>query len=495
MGESNRRISEKARSNKTAMVCHTGVSTVISLAYIAEIFKGARTVPYVLIVVALAMIPVILEFISYSKNSESDMIKHYIAYGYAFLYTFAMFTTVNTFTFVYIIPMLVAITVYNDTKYTLPINIGVIIVNIVEVIILLNKGLLTKDDSASIEIQIFVIIITCIYSVYTSSSLHKNNSEKLEDMGKQQQMITAGMNHTQSIASQMTERIVDINNRADVLGKSLKQTKEAMSEVNAGSLDTAEAVQKQLMQTEEIQNKVDIVADGTKSIIDGMDDTKRALKAGNDNVNTLVNQVKASVESGVEVTKQLSELDELMQQMNSIVDIITEITTQTSLLALNASIEAARAGEAGKGFAVVASEITHMANQTQDATVKITDLIENVSGSIKSVINVTNNMVNMIDGQNETTATTAESFRMIEKNSDMVASKAKELSGAVEELNDANKKIVDSISTISAISEEVAAHANDTLEESENNITVVEALIKVADELNELANKLDNIEV
>ena len=97
--------------------------------------------------------------------------------------------------------------------------------------------------------------------------------------------------------------------------------------------------------------------------------------------------------------------------------------------------------------------------------------------------------------QNETTATTAESFRMIEKDSEMVASKAKELSGAVGELNEANKKIVDSISTISAISEEVAAHANDTLEESENNITVVEALIKVADELNGLANKLDNIEV
>lgn len=65
--------------------------------------------------------------------------------------------------------------------------------------------------------------------------------------------------------------------------------------------------------------------------------------------------------------------------MHSIIELIDNITTQTSLLALNASIEAARAGEAGRGFSVVASEISNLATQTQDATVDITTLIENIS--------------------------------------------------------------------------------------------------------------------
>ena len=87
-----------------------------------------------------------------------------------------------------------------------------------------------------------------------------------------------------------------------------------------------------------------------------------------------------------------------MEQMNTIVELIKSIASQTSLLAPNASIEAARAGEAGKGFAVVATEISGMASQTNEATVHITELIENVSTAISEVVEV---IYQMISGINE----------------------------------------------------------------------------------------------
>ncbi len=55
--------------------------------------------------------------------------------------------------------MLIAITVYNDYKYSIPINTGVIIINIAQVVVFLANGTYTMSDTASIEIQVLVIIL------------------------------------------------------------------------------------------------------------------------------------------------------------------------------------------------------------------------------------------------------------------------------------------------------------------------------------------------
>lgn len=73
------------------------------------------------------------------------------------------------------------------------------------------------------------------------------------------------------------------------------------------------------------------------------------------------------------------------QDIGAFVEVVGTIAKRTNLLALNATIEAARAGEAGRGFAVVANEVKSLAGQAQDATVKITGLIDGArSGASKA---------------------------------------------------------------------------------------------------------------
>lgn len=481
---------ELAKANAVAMNCHCLVCSIMSVAYFVEFLKGDRTLLYVLVTIILAMAPVAGEFISYKKMHDTKMIKHFVGIGYAILYTFVMFTTNNHFTFVYVIPMLIAITVYNDFKYSLPIEVGMVIVNVVQLVMFFQKGIYTKADMASVGIQFFVIVLICGIQLYTSMVTERLNQWKLAEIKAEHEKTEELLMRIMDTSDKMTQQIAESAQKTASLGESMQAMKESMEEVNSGSNDTAEAVQSQLNQTEEIQAMVEQVEKGTENIIDSMNQNKEAIAQGNANVGILVKQAEETVESGKKVTEELSQLDTYMSQMNSILDIINSITSQTSLLALNASIEAARAGDAGRGFAVVASEISQMAQQTKDSTVQISQLIENVSNAIQMVVEVSSSMISMIESQNETTEKTAESFTVIEKNSDNVYGHSNELAAYVTKLADANKKIVDSISTISAISEEVAAHASDTLSATESNNVIVEELAALSGQLETLAQEL-----
>ena len=481
---------ELARENTVAMNCHFLVCGIISIAYFVEFLKGDGTLLYVLATIILAMGPVVGEIICYKKQHDTKMIKHFVGIGYAILYTFVMFTTNNHFTFVYVIPMLIAITVYNDFKYSLPIEVGVVIVNVIQLALFFKRGIYTKADMASVEIQFFVIVLICGIQLYVSIVAEKLNQKKLAELKAEHEKTEELLTRIMDTSDKMTQQITESAHMTASLGESMQAMKESMEEVNSGSNDTAEAVQSQLNQTEEIQAMVEQVEKGTENIIDSMNQNKEAIAQGNANVGILVKQAEETVESGKKVTEELSQLDTYMSQMNSILDIINSITSQTSLLALNASIEAARAGEAGRGFAVVASEISQMAQQTKDSTVQISQLIENVSNAIQMVVEVSGSMISMIESQNETTEKTAESFTVIEKNSDNVYGQSNELAAYVTKLADANKKIIDSISTISAISEEVAAHASDTLSATESNNVIVEELAALSGQLETLAQEL-----
>ena len=246
-------------------------------------------------------------------------------------------------------------------------------------------------------------------------------------------------------------------------------TKEAMQGVSVGANDTAMAVQDQLLQTEEIQKKVDVVNDANEQIVDSMQQTLSVLKDGNQDMEILVEKVEISVKNGADVAEKLQTLDKYMEQMNTIVELIKSIASQTSLLALNASIEAARAGEAGKGFAVVATEISGMASQTNEATVHITELIENVSTAITEVVEVIYQMISGINEEKQSVENTAGSFQSIQHNTLAIQSQVENLTHSVEELKEANRVIMESIQTISAVSEEVSAHAGETMNAEEEN--------------------------
>lgn len=98
-------------------------------------------------------------------------------------------------------------------------------------------------------------------------------------------------------------------------------------------------------------------------------------------------------------------------------------------------------------------------------------------------------MVSGIDEEKQGALHAAESFQAIRDNAQAVCGNMEGLTRAVDELNASNQVIVDSVQTISAISEEVSAHAGETMGAEEKNAVVMEQIIQVMQELMTLAQK------
>lgn len=479
-----------ATANKIVIRCYQIIVGIILVAYLIEVIKGSRELPYYIMFFAVGFIPVIISMVIYKNKMDNKAIMYLVPIGYGIFYVMALFTSENKLVFTYAIPMLIAFSIYNNMKYTMAIGGTITLVNLVYVFVVYGKDGFDAVESATAEIQVIVLLISGVFSAYSTHASSKMSQDDVVKIDKEKTRSEALLGNIMTVSGDITDNIEVVNNAVYNLGNSIKETRSAMDDLSKGAVDTADAVQNQLEQTEVIARMVEDVRHAALDIADNMKQTQDAIIKGNENVKLLMEQGAVTTETNGLVSEELKILEEYTSQMFSILEIINSITSQTSMLSLNASIEAARAGEAGRGFAVVASEISALASQTQDATVSIDGLIKNVSEEINKVVNIMNNMIEQVSRQNEAVGDTADSFEQIAVNAANIQRNSDSLGSMVDDLTNANGVISGSIQTISAISEEVVAQTAATKESCEDNERTIDNLIAQTDELELLAEQL-----
>ncbi len=487
------KLSEKAYINRFAIMGHGIIAAVLFLAYALELFKGARTIGYFMIMAALTVLPVIAELVVYIKNKESMAIRHILAITYSIMYVFAIFTTNSILTFTYIFPILMIVTVYSDVVQCLTIGVAAVLSNIIYVAYhALTVGYLSTEVP-DVEIRVLCTLLVVIYMVRTTLANKKINGEKLSNINKQKEKTDEMLHMILTTSDSMITGIAETTDKMKLLGESVSHIHDSMSEVSMGSTETAESIQNQMEQTEKIQGHIVRVKDTTQAIEKNTDETVRMVEEGRKQMEALAEQVEESMQANNQVLEKMEELNEYTKKMNIIIETITSIAGSTGMLALNASIEAARAGEAGKGFAVVAGEISGLASQTKTATVNITDLITHINRELEEVSAAVDVVTRSNQENADSTKMVRENFTGIAQGTESVCGQTKELGDIVSALEQANADIVDKIQTISAITQQVSAHANETYEACEANSEMVDKVAVIVENLNKEAEKLKAI--
>ncbi|MEE3468153.1 MAG: methyl-accepting chemotaxis protein [Eubacterium sp.] len=483
-------LSELALANKTVSQLLTVICSIISAAYVLEVVKGNRTFLYVAITVVLAFLPVVIAWVMYSQNHESKTMRYIIVIGYNIMYCYVLFTAANDLVFTYALPMMVAYTLYGDRLLSILNGVIVIVANIISIVIPFTQGEVSPERVVIFEIQGLLMALISVYFVWTSNRDLLFQRIRAARLQIEQQKTNALLDDVLDISGRMTGSVSDISGQMSTLSVSVNDTLSSMNEVSAGANESADAVQNQLTKTEEIQKHVDNVREAADQIHDDVETTAEEVEKGQVSIHRLDELTEEVHRSGRDVQEALASFQETASKMNSITELINSVASQTSLLALNASIEAARAGEAGKGFAVVASEISNLAGQTTAATQDINDLIDSITSQLDTIVETIDGLIETGEEESKCAEETTENFSTIAEKVRMITERSAEMTDAVEKMMSANTEIVNSIQTISAITEEVNAHANETFASSEANQQIVAHINSLVEDLNNDAQTL-----
>lgn len=171
-----------------------------------------------------------------------------------------------------------------------------------------------------------------------------------------------------------------------------------------------------------------------------------ALKGVSDRVSEVVQDVE----------QMMTQTNESAGQIREASDLISGIADQTSLLSLNASIEAARAGAAGRGFAVVAEEIRKLADQSDEASRRICETIENLLSDFAGVVRSMQQMREVIDQQNSHIRSTETTVKDVVDGLGRTAQGIGTILGEMERLEAARGDVDGVIASLAAVAKENA---------------------------------------
>ena len=232
-----------------------------------------------------------------------------------------------------------------------------------------------------------------------------------------------------------------------------------MEEQSQETYQVATAVTEMSSTVQEIARSAEQAAAAVKGANDQALEGLSVMSQTTQGITELAQEVKSAADV-------INQLEAESQSIGSVLDVIRGIAEQTNLLALNAAIEAARAGEQGRGFAVVADEVRTLASRTQQSTEEINEMIARLQKGTSDAVSVMNEGSSKATSTVELAGTSANALEKIVDSVSTISEMTIQIATAAEEQSAVAKEIDQSVVRISKLSEESGENSNHVLESS-----------------------------
>jgi len=280
-------------------------------------------------------------------------------------------------------------------------------------------------------------------------------------------------------AAQLDSSMELLNTLASASSKGTNQIRQAVDELAATAASLAENVQTVNSRMLEMGDNVNAIHSETVTLNENSNKMDRANRNASESMNLVLESSHTSSDIITGMIVQVKATNEAIASISKAVELISDITAQTNLLSLNASIEAARAGQAGKGFAVVATEIKQLAEQSSQSADTIKKIADDILEKSNKSVELTERMRALAEKEQADIGGAKNGFDALSQIIEANVTTAGIIAEKTKNLEELKQTIINSITELSAISEENAA----SNEEVTANVSdIAEAVNKISDD-------------
>ena len=291
----------------------------------------------------------------------------------------------------------------------------------------------------------------------------------------------------------LDDSMASLNALAEANSTSTNQIRQVMDDLSSTAVTLADNVQSVNAKVSEMGDNMSAINSEAVTLNDNSDKMNRAGQNVSESMTLVLTSSHTASDIIAQLIEQVNETNKAIASINEAVELISDITSQTNLLSLNASIEAARAGQAGRGFAVVASEIKQLADQSSQGADSIKNIADNILEKSNRSVILTGRMKELAEQEQTDIGNAKESFDILNRIIEENAAIAQTVMDKTKNLEALKLDIINSVSELSAISEENAASNEEVtarvteIAESVNRISEdTQTVRKVSSDMKEL---------